>query len=241
MDDAGTVVNTYEYTPWGEILSETETVENPIKYAGEYYDDELDMIYLRARYYNPQIGRFTSLDVEEGEISNPLDMNRYVYCRNNPVKYVDPSGLWVETAFDIASFGISIKEVWDNPNDGWNWLALVGDTIDFIPFVAGIGETVKGVKTTYKVANNFSDAKTIAKTSSKTIEIAKFELPSNKSKNFIKLKNGQGYKDLNGNIWKKDQLHKDHWDVTDKKGNKIREVDFDGNQIWPNGPKNKKR
>lgn len=67
-------------------------VDNPIKYAGEYYDDELDMIYLRARYYNPQIGRFTSLDIEEGEISNPLDMNRYVYCRNNPIKYVDPSG-----------------------------------------------------------------------------------------------------------------------------------------------------
>ena len=92
MNDSGTVVNTYEYTPWGEIRNETETVDNPIKYAGEYYDDELDMIYLRARYYNPQIGRFTSFDIEEGEISNPLDMNRYVYCRNNPIKYVDPNG-----------------------------------------------------------------------------------------------------------------------------------------------------
>ena len=50
------------------------------------------MIYLRARYYDPSIGRFTSHDIEEGEISNPLDMNRYVYCRNNPIKYVDPSG-----------------------------------------------------------------------------------------------------------------------------------------------------
>ena len=92
VNDAGTVVNTYEYTPWGEIHSETEAVDNPIKYAGEYYDEELDMIYLRARYYNPQIGRFTSLDIEEGEIASPLDMNRYVYCRNNPIKYVDPSG-----------------------------------------------------------------------------------------------------------------------------------------------------
>ncbi len=77
----------------GNILSETETVDNPIKYAGEYYDDELDMIYLRARYYNPQIGRFTSLDIEEGEIASPLDTNRYVYCRNNPIKYVDPTGM----------------------------------------------------------------------------------------------------------------------------------------------------
>ena len=92
MNESGTVVNTYEYTPWGEIRNETETVDNPIKYAGEYYDDELDMIYLRARYYNPQIGRFTSLDIEEGKISNPLDMNRYVYCINNPIKYIDPTG-----------------------------------------------------------------------------------------------------------------------------------------------------
>lgn len=51
------------------------------------------MIYLRARYYDPKIGRFTSHDIEEGEISNSLDMNRYVYCRNNPVKYVDPTGM----------------------------------------------------------------------------------------------------------------------------------------------------
>jgi hypothetical protein len=38
--------------------------------------------------------------------------------------------------------------------------------------------------------------------------------------------------------WKKDQLHKDHWDVTDRKGNKVKEVTFDGRQLWPNGPKN---
>ncbi len=91
-DENGNVVNEYTYDPWGNILSETETVENPIKYAGEYYDEELDMYYLRARYYDPNVGRFTSLDIKEGEISSPLDMNRYVYCRNNPIKYVDPSG-----------------------------------------------------------------------------------------------------------------------------------------------------
>ncbi len=97
-DDSGSIVNTYKYTPWGEIRSETETVDNPIKYAGEYYDDELGMIYLRARYYDPTVGRFISYDAMEGEISNPLDMNRYVYCRNNPVRYVDPSGEFAATA-----------------------------------------------------------------------------------------------------------------------------------------------
>jgi hypothetical protein len=58
----------------------------------------------------------------------------------------------------------------------------------------------------------------------------------------VKLKNGQGWRDSNGNIWKKDQLHKDHWDVTDPKtGKKVKEVDFNGNQIWPGGAKNKNK
>ncbi len=57
----------------------------------------------------------------------------------------------------------------------------------------------------------------------------------------VKLRGDQGYRDSDGNLWKKDQLHKDHWDVSDRKGNKIREVDFDGRQIWPGGPKNKNK
>ncbi len=58
----------------------------------------------------------------------------------------------------------------------------------------------------------------------------------------IKLKGGQGWKDKQGNIWKKDMKHKDHWDVTDPKtGKKVKEIDFDGNQIWPDGPKNKNK
>jgi Fe-S cluster biosynthesis and repair protein YggX len=55
---------------------------------------------------------------------------------------------------------------------------------------------------------------------------------------WVKLKGDQGWKDADGNIWKKDKLHKDHWDISNKKSTKIREVDFFGREIWPNGPKN---
>jgi hypothetical protein len=58
---------------------------------------------------------------------------------------------------------------------------------------------------------------------------------------WIKLKGSQGWKDADGNFWMKDQLHKDHWDVSDRNGNKVREVDFGGWQIWPGGPKNKNK
>jgi hypothetical protein len=53
-----------------------------------------------------------------------------------------------------------------------------------------------------------------------------------------KLKGSQGWRDADGNIWKKDMLHKGHWDVMDRTGTKIKEVDFNGRELWPNGPKN---
>jgi RHS repeat-associated protein len=65
--------------------------------------------------------------------------------------------------------------------------------------------------------------------------------PGYDNKTWVKQKGNQGYKDPDGNVWKKDQLHKDHWDVSDRKGDKVREVDFNGNQIWPGGPKNKNK
>jgi len=92
-DSNGNVVNTYDYDAWGNIINQTETVENPVKYAGEYYDSELEQYYLRARYYDSKIGRFTSLDVIKGSIANPQGMNRYIYCVNNPVNRIDPFGL----------------------------------------------------------------------------------------------------------------------------------------------------
>jgi hypothetical protein len=66
------------------------------------------------------------------------------------------------------------------------------------------------------------------------------DLPGS-SDNFTKLRGNQGYRDTQGNIWRKDQLHKDHWDVMDRRGTKIKEVDFEGNQLWPGGPKNKNK
>ena len=48
-------------------------------------------------------------------------------------------------------------------------------------------------------------------------------------------------KQESGNIWKRDRMHKDHYDMTDPKtGKKVKEVDYSGNKIWPNGSKNKK-
>jgi len=91
-DSAGNIVNSYEYDEWGNITSQTETIENEFKYAGQIYDSETGLYYLRARYYDPTTGRFISKDSNEGSIVNPLSLNLYTYCVNNPIIFVDPSG-----------------------------------------------------------------------------------------------------------------------------------------------------
>jgi hypothetical protein len=65
------------------------------------------------------------------------------------------------------------------------------------------------------------------------------DLPGS-GKHWVKLKGVQGWKNtLDNTIWKKDMLHGDHWDVMDRTGKKVKEVDFNGRQIWPYGPKHK--
>ena len=67
-------------------LNPTAGSDNPFRYCGEYYDEETGFIYLRARYYDPSIGRFISEDsIRDG-------LNWYAYANNNPVMFVDPSG-----------------------------------------------------------------------------------------------------------------------------------------------------
>ncbi|QOR35895.1 RHS repeat protein [Clostridium sp. 'deep sea'] len=88
----GQVINQYNYDIFGNLTLTIETETNNIKYSGEFYDYETGLYYLRARYYNPYIGRFISEDSYWGEDVNPLSLNLYTYCENDPINYIDPSG-----------------------------------------------------------------------------------------------------------------------------------------------------
>lgn len=92
VDTNGQVVNSYSYDVWGNITNQEERIPNSFKYAGEIYDEETGLYYLRARYYDPSIGRFINEDTDEGQINNPLSQNLYIYVDNNPLIYNDPSG-----------------------------------------------------------------------------------------------------------------------------------------------------
>ncbi|WDF51268.1 RHS repeat-associated core domain-containing protein [Paenibacillus sp. KACC 21273] len=75
VDKTGAVVNSYSYDEWGNISQQKETVANSFKYAGQMYDTETGLYYLKARYYDPTQGRFLNEDSYEGQIINPLSLN----------------------------------------------------------------------------------------------------------------------------------------------------------------------
>ena len=87
VDEAGAVQNWYEYDAWGNITAKQEAIPNRYTYYGQQLDPITQQYYLRARFYNPVIGRFTQEDAYRGD-----GLNLYAYCANNPVYYVDPSG-----------------------------------------------------------------------------------------------------------------------------------------------------
>ena len=91
-DETGAVTKSYTYDAFGVEQNIDDADDNAFRYCGEYYDSESGTIYLRARYYDPAIGRFISRDSVTGENTDPLSLNLYTYCHNNPIIGIDPSG-----------------------------------------------------------------------------------------------------------------------------------------------------
>src|SRR5690606_28928821 len=88
----GTIAATYEYDAFGNITGQTGSADNNITYAGYQYDWETGLYYLNARYYDARIARFLTEDTYRGSINDPLSLNLYTYCYNNPIRYWDPTG-----------------------------------------------------------------------------------------------------------------------------------------------------
>lgn len=95
-DAQGMQTNQYSYDAYGNPLGEAKTIgqpfQNPFGYAGQQ-QDPTGLSYMHARYYDPTTGTFTSHDTYPANLNNPQTINRYTYVQDNPINYIDPTGL----------------------------------------------------------------------------------------------------------------------------------------------------
>ncbi len=97
-DDEGLILETYDYAPFGELLS-TSTLPQSRFLSGHFgcqWDETTGLYYMHARYYDATTGRFLTQDVVPGGLTSPISQNRYIYCQNDPVTLIDPTGLTPE-------------------------------------------------------------------------------------------------------------------------------------------------
>jgi RHS repeat-associated protein len=104
-DAANIMFSALTYRPFGGAV--TVYSADRITFAGEA-QDSTGLVYLSARYYDPAIGRFYALDPELGRLGMPQTLDRYVYCVNNPLRYTDPSGMFIPLLFIGAIIASSL-------------------------------------------------------------------------------------------------------------------------------------
>lgn len=96
FDQNGNKCFSASFDPWGRRYVEQGSIEYDRGYTGHEHIDELGLIDMNGRMYDPILGRFISVDPYIQAPSNPQNFNRYAYCLNNPVRYTDPSGETIE-------------------------------------------------------------------------------------------------------------------------------------------------
>jgi len=107
-DISGEVTDTYTYDAFGVLIGRTGTTENHYLYTGQQYDANVGFYYLRARYMDPAIGRFISMDSYWGSSYDPVSLHKYLYANANPMTYYDPSGYF---SISHVVIGIAISSV----------------------------------------------------------------------------------------------------------------------------------
>ncbi len=146
----------HAYLPFGEEVTAVNQDTERLKFTGHERDlanptsaaDDLD--YMHARFYNPQIGRFLTLDpAGDHDPRIPQSWNRYAYVRGNPMLHVDPDGQVVDTVLDIGFVGYGVfdigRSLWKGEGvSKTQYLALGADVAGvFIPFGTGGGAAIR--------------------------------------------------------------------------------------------------
>ncbi|MDR2206275.1 MAG: RHS repeat-associated core domain-containing protein [Flavobacteriaceae bacterium] len=150
----GTATNWYEYMPFGEMLMEQTSgdYDNVYKYNGKELDESTGLYYYGARYYDPRTSIWLSVDPLAEKYPN---IGAYVYTMNNPIKFVDPTGMEGVSTHVTKNKDGTYTVVGGNANDGDRTIYVVngngkrtgeviGQSLTTHSFFDDNGKAVKG-------------------------------------------------------------------------------------------------
>jgi RHS repeat-associated protein len=154
-DINGNVTDSMDYDSFGILINRTGNTPVNHLYAGEYYDEDLGMYYMRARDYNQNSGRFFTQDSFEGTKFDPVSLHKYTYGNGNPINNIDPTGhfsvLELGIALTLVTIGVMFltscnsgflspekkpRKVFFNfnqmPTNGWKYSTLPAEPLDLL-------------------------------------------------------------------------------------------------------------
>jgi RHS repeat-associated protein len=124
INESGLEVERTEYYPYGEVQS--GGLEK-YGFTGQENDADTELMYYGARYYSPEYRVFVQPDTMLPDLYNPQALNRYSYTLNNPVKYNDPTGHYIESGIDIAFLAMDLNDIRTGNADKWTYVGLAAD------------------------------------------------------------------------------------------------------------------
>ncbi len=166
---AATVASMRKYDAWGQYRNDTVPTpsEPKLGFTGHQYDPETGLVYSRARYYDPDLGRFISRDTYEGEVGDAPSLHRYAYVRANPLRYTDPTGHQFATSCDTPTGAPACAAAMGEgaaAGSGTGAVATGAQTSATASAAAGNSAVATGMQTSAGVAEAVGTAAEAAKT-----------------------------------------------------------------------------